>query len=356
MAAPLSRERYHKRIKHDITEIYADPVEGIYVAPDDERIHILHALIVGPKDTPYEGGFFYFVFTYPENYPLKPPSVRFMTTGNGKVRFNPNLYACGKVCLSILNTWTGPSWTSVMTTKSVLISLQSLIMNENPFFNEPGYESHKNTEHGTTQSNAYNYNIKYQTLRVAVIDMVANCRDDSFAMPSVLKEMVVHLFSQNCDSYLTRLTQIETSTPPERVQQRNKLAFLSSVSITGSADQNNWTELRRRLNETIASLKSGSQENIAMQLYQSLREAYVGRPVGRPEGAPEDQQLAASELFNPEDGDDDCLVIDPYSSDDDDDDDDDVQIIEGDEVACAQSSTTNQSKESSTKASTSSAN
>lgn len=29
------------------------------------------------------------------------------TTGGGKIRFNPNLYACGKVCLSLLGTWRG---------------------------------------------------------------------------------------------------------------------------------------------------------------------------------------------------------------------------------------------------------
>ena len=36
--------------------------------------------------------------------------VQFLTTGGGRVRFNPNLYACGKVCLSLLGTWSGPSW------------------------------------------------------------------------------------------------------------------------------------------------------------------------------------------------------------------------------------------------------
>lgn len=36
--------------------------------------------------------------------------VQFLTTGNGSVRFNPNLYNCGKVCLSLLGTWSGPSW------------------------------------------------------------------------------------------------------------------------------------------------------------------------------------------------------------------------------------------------------
>lgn len=62
----------------------------------------LHALLTGPFDTPYEGGFFYFLIRCPPDYPIRAPRVRLMTTGNGTVRFNPNLYKNGKVCLSIL--------------------------------------------------------------------------------------------------------------------------------------------------------------------------------------------------------------------------------------------------------------
>jgi ubiquitin-protein ligase len=38
-----------------------------------------------------------------------PPKVQFLTTGGGRERLNPNLYACGKVCLSLLGTWPGHS-------------------------------------------------------------------------------------------------------------------------------------------------------------------------------------------------------------------------------------------------------
>ena len=41
-------------------------------------------------------------------YPEVPPKVQLITTGMGAVRFNPNLYNCGKVCLSLLGTWQGP--------------------------------------------------------------------------------------------------------------------------------------------------------------------------------------------------------------------------------------------------------
>ena len=69
---------------------------------------------------------------------LNPPKVKFCTL-DGHVRFNPNLYACGKVCLSIIGTWSGPGWTSCLTLSTVLVSIQSLL-NENPITNEPGFE------------------------------------------------------------------------------------------------------------------------------------------------------------------------------------------------------------------------
>lgn len=62
----------------------------------------VHALVTGPFDTPYEGGFFHFMIRFPPDYPHKPPRVKLLTTGHNSVRFNPNFYHSGKVCLSIL--------------------------------------------------------------------------------------------------------------------------------------------------------------------------------------------------------------------------------------------------------------
>lgn len=62
-----------------------------------------------------------------------------MTTKNGKYRLNPNLYAEGKVCLSLLGTWSGPGWVAGKSTLlQVLISIQSMILWSEPITNEPG--------------------------------------------------------------------------------------------------------------------------------------------------------------------------------------------------------------------------
>ena len=66
--------------------------------------------MIGPENTPYQYGFYLFDIKVPSEYPFKPPIVKFYTQNN-KTRFNPNLYINGKVCLSILNTWSGPQWT-----------------------------------------------------------------------------------------------------------------------------------------------------------------------------------------------------------------------------------------------------
>ena len=74
---------------------------------DEDRVDVMQALIFGSKGTPYGGGGFLFDIYFEDGYPNGPPKVNLSTTGSGKIRFNPNLYACGKVCLSLLGTWRG---------------------------------------------------------------------------------------------------------------------------------------------------------------------------------------------------------------------------------------------------------
>ncbi|XP_052407326.1 ubiquitin-conjugating enzyme E2 Z isoform X2 [Carassius gibelio] len=155
------------RIKRDIMSIYKEPPPGMFVVPDPHDMTKIHALITGPFDTPYEGGFFLFLFRCPPDYPIHPPRVKLITTGHNTVRFNPNFYRNGKVCLSILGTWTGPAWSPAQSISSVLISIQSL-MTENPYHNEPGFEQ----ERHPGDSKNYNECIRHETMRVAVCDML----------------------------------------------------------------------------------------------------------------------------------------------------------------------------------------
>ena len=133
---------------------------SVYVRYDPNNIRNIKALIVGPKDTPYENGCYIFDIFIPNNYPNAPPKVNLQTTGGGSVRFNPNLYNSGKVCLSLLGTWSGnggEKWNAdTSTLLQVLVSIQSLILVENPYFNEPGYERDMHTDRGKRMNFEYN--------------------------------------------------------------------------------------------------------------------------------------------------------------------------------------------------------
>ncbi|KXG33110.1 hypothetical protein SORBI_3003G255700 [Sorghum bicolor] len=146
-----------KRIQHEWKVLEKDLPETIYVRVYEDRMDLLRAVIVGPAGTPYHDGLFFFDVYFPSRYPSKPPLVNYRSGG---LRLNPNLYECGKVCLSLLNTWSGTGcemWNpSNSTMLQVLVSIQALVLNSKPYFNEPGYAMHANTSQGEKQSMAYN--------------------------------------------------------------------------------------------------------------------------------------------------------------------------------------------------------
>ncbi|CAK9109503.1 Ubiquitin-conjugating enzyme E2 Z (E2 ubiquitin-conjugating enzyme Z) (Uba6-specific E2 conjugating enzyme 1) (Use1) (Ubiquitin carrier protein Z) (Ubiquitin-protein ligase Z) [Durusdinium trenchii] len=150
-----------RRLGHELSGLRTEPLPGIQVAPDEEIATMVHALIEGPEGTPYEGGLFHFILLATPNYPHEPPLARFMTTGQQQVRFNPQFYTSGKVCLSILNTWPGPGWNPSFSFRVVLLQLQAL-MNSCPALNEPGVMMMSNPEE-------YNSFLRHETLRVAVL-------------------------------------------------------------------------------------------------------------------------------------------------------------------------------------------
>lgn len=100
------------------------------------------------------------------------------TTGAGRVRFNPNLYSCGKVCLSLLGTWRGnatENWDPKLSTLlQVLVSLQSIIMTDDVYFNEPGYEGEAGTDEGERKNEAYSNIVRYCNIKFAMVDQLKN--------------------------------------------------------------------------------------------------------------------------------------------------------------------------------------
>ncbi|KIM46212.1 hypothetical protein M413DRAFT_16929 [Hebeloma cylindrosporum] len=134
---------------------------SIFLRVDETRVDVIKALITGPEGTPY----LFDIFLGP-SYNQSPPSVKYITTNGGKYRFNPNLYADGKVCLSLLGTWQGPGWVSGKSTLlQVLISIQSMILCDEPYLNEPAWS----TSGGSPQSLAYSANVRRMVIKTAML-------------------------------------------------------------------------------------------------------------------------------------------------------------------------------------------
>lgn len=141
----------------------------IIVRTFSSRSDLFRAMVVGPPETPYAFVPFFFDFALPAEYPREPPLAHFHAQHVGNERLNPNLYVDGKVCLSLLGTWSGPSWDAQRSTLlQVLVSLQGLVLVEEPYFNEPGHECDAGTEQGKQSSALYNEHARLLALRAAL--------------------------------------------------------------------------------------------------------------------------------------------------------------------------------------------
>jgi ubiquitin-protein ligase len=188
LKSTLTSTQCMKRLSTEIPTLANDlPIHqdaSIFLRVDENNPRAMRALITGPPDTPYDSGIFIFDIYLPPDYPTGVPCVNFTNTG-GK-RFNPNLYQCGKVCLSILGTYVGPTasqtekWNTSSTLYQVLISIQGQILVDHPYFNEPGYQNQYKTPSGTKNSTEYNKKIISYTMQHAMLDLLEDNNYEEF--------------------------------------------------------------------------------------------------------------------------------------------------------------------------------
>ncbi|XP_022981285.1 probable ubiquitin-conjugating enzyme E2 25 [Cucurbita maxima] len=166
-------KKWTKKVQEEWKILEKDLPETIFVRVYESRMDLMRAVIIGAQGTPYHDGLFFFDIFFPTNYPDAPPKVHYHSGG---LRLNPNLYNCGKVCLSLLNTWDGrgnEKWLPGMSTMlQVLVSIQGLILNTKPYFNEPGYEYQNGSAMGEDKSQRYNED----TFLLSIKTMVYNIR------------------------------------------------------------------------------------------------------------------------------------------------------------------------------------
>ena len=195
-----------RRVLRDISTVETNrellEAQGIYYWYDDADVTKGTALLIGQPGTPYAGGFFFFSVAFPADYPFAPPAVQTLTQ-DGRTRFNPNMYINGKVCLSILNTWhDGPAWSGVQTLESVLLTIQSAVLNAHPLANEPAYRAMAVNDPAAI---TYNRMLRHATAwRVA--QMLAS--PPPFMVPFL--ETCMRIFKEKRDSFCSELLTLST--------------------------------------------------------------------------------------------------------------------------------------------------
>jgi len=121
----MSKSFANVRLSRELSKLQSesDKIDGITIeTPSD--LMIWNAKISGPPETPFEKGVFDIILRFDTDYPVKPPSVKFLTP-----MFHPNIYRDGKICVDILQS---SEWTPAQNIRTILLSIVSLLMDPNP--------------------------------------------------------------------------------------------------------------------------------------------------------------------------------------------------------------------------------
>ncbi|RXK38456.1 hypothetical protein M231_04221 [Tremella mesenterica] len=151
---------YRSRLQKEHRTLMTSLPDNILVRTYEDRTDLMRVLIIGPEGTPYaDAPFFFDVFLNPFTFPNQPPAVFFHSHTNGHGRCNPNLYEEGKVCLSILGTWSGDKSESWSPSKSsllqVFVSISGLVLVRHPYHCEPAFAKLEGTREGALNSRLY---------------------------------------------------------------------------------------------------------------------------------------------------------------------------------------------------------
>ena len=111
-----------RRLTKELQEIRKDPPLNISAGPINDNLFEWEAVLLGPTETPYEGGVFILNLHIPIDYPMKPPNILFKT----KI-YHPNINSTGAICLDILKS----NWSPSLTLSKLLLSICSLLNDPN---------------------------------------------------------------------------------------------------------------------------------------------------------------------------------------------------------------------------------
>jgi ubiquitin-protein ligase len=208
-----------KRLVYEISILKSSLPPNIFVRHGEARLDVMKCIIIGPEGTPYEDGMFEFDIYCPLKYPNVPPIVTFKGTGKGCYGINPNLYADGKVCLSLLGTWPGESWKpGVSTILQVLVSLQAMVFCDYPWFNEPGREETYGMNRANKASESYNLWLRELTVELAMLNWIKD-------VPLIWWDVVDQHFRSNADKILRTVIQWSKHSRSEAIKHGDGINY-----------------------------------------------------------------------------------------------------------------------------------
>ena len=116
---------YRSRLIKEQAESKKQKEKNIVLTTTPENIFSTWtAFLFGPEDSPYKDGIFEVKITIPQNYPMVPPKMMFITR-----IFHPNVnYSTGEICLDVLKD----QWTPMWTLESACLAILDLLTYPNP--------------------------------------------------------------------------------------------------------------------------------------------------------------------------------------------------------------------------------
>ncbi|KEH38620.1 ubiquitin-conjugating enzyme [Medicago truncatula] len=108
----MANSNLPQRIIKETQRLLSEPAPGISASPSEDNMRYFNVMILGPTQSPYEGGVFKLELFLPEEYPMAAPKVRFLT----KI-YHPNIDKLGRICLDILKD----KWNPALQIRTVLL-------------------------------------------------------------------------------------------------------------------------------------------------------------------------------------------------------------------------------------------
>lgn len=198
MFQPTDPTNFFRTVSKELKLLKSSLPAGVWVKGFEDRIDLYSVMLRGPEKTPYEDGLFLFDFQLSADYPAAPPLCHYISYCSD--RLNPNLYEDGKVCVSLLGTWSGRGtevWTSSSTLLQVIVSIQGLILVSEPYFNEAGFEKQKGSQQGRENSRMYN--------EMVVLKLVQAQTKLLLNPPLVFRDIIIAHFKKHAEKLLRRL-------------------------------------------------------------------------------------------------------------------------------------------------------